>query len=76
MQLEEVKSEPREDQLNKAVVGPKLGTHLREGERVVMKMGAVPKPGSTSLPNTHVSSPQLISADTAPGESGVKKTFF
>lgn len=77
-----MKSELRKDQLNKAVVGPKLDTRLREGERVVMKTRSVPKSGSTSLPNAFpnaktmcISSP-CLSTDTAPGELDVKKTFF
>lgn len=50
MQLEEMKSEPREDQLNKAVVGPKLDIHLREGERVLMKTGAQGQSQSQAVP--------------------------
>lgn len=54
-----MKSEPREDQLNNAVVGPKLDTHLPEGNMVVMKIGIVLKPGNISPSKAHTTSPYL-----------------
>lgn len=59
-----MKSELREDQLNNAVVGPKLDTHLPEGNMVVMKMGIVLKPGNISLSKAHTTSHLCHDMDT------------